>query len=81
MQKVYLSGILLLLGITVMAQTGQVPSGPAPMKPEMTEFYEPEVRVVQPATILGMAPSDAIILFDGNEINREWGDSEGEPTG
>lgn len=80
MKKVYLSGILLLLGITVMAQTGQIPSGPAPMKPEMTEFYEPEVRVVQPATILGMAPSDAIILFDGNDINREWEDSEGKPT-
>lgn len=43
---------------------------PMPMKPEMTEIWEPEVAVVQPAKKLGDAPSDAIILFDGKLLDQ-----------
>lgn len=43
---------------------------PMPMKPEMTEIWEPEVVVVEPAEQLGDAPSDAIILFDGTDLNQ-----------
>lgn len=43
---------------------------PMPMKPEMTEIWEPEVLVVTPAKILGDAPSDAIILFDGKNLDQ-----------
>jgi hypothetical protein len=43
---------------------------PMPMKPEMTEIWEPEVRVVTPAKKLGDAPSDAIILFDGKNLDQ-----------
>lgn len=43
---------------------------PMPMKPEMTEIWEPEVTVVTPAKKLGDAPSDAIILFDGSNLNQ-----------
>ncbi|MGI9530181.1 3-keto-disaccharide hydrolase [Lutimonas sp.] len=43
---------------------------PMPMKPEMTEIWEPEVTVVTPADILGDAPSDAIILFDGKNLDQ-----------
>lgn len=43
---------------------------PMPMKPEMTEIWEPEIVVVQPAKQLGDAPSDAIILFDGADLNQ-----------
>lgn len=41
-----------------------------PMKPEMTEIWEPEVEVVTPANNLGDAPSDAIILFDGTNLDQ-----------
>ena len=40
-------------------------------KPEDTEFYSPAVKVVTPAKQIGEAPSDAIILFDGKNLD-EW---------
>lgn len=43
---------------------------PMPMKPEMTEFWEPEVLVVTPGKVLGDAPSDAIVLFDGKNLDQ-----------
>ena len=43
---------------------------PMPMKPEMTEIWEPEVKIVTPANKLGDAPSDAIILFDGKNLDQ-----------
>lgn len=43
---------------------------PMPMKPEMTEIWDPEVRVVTPAKKLGDAPSDAIVLFDGKNLDQ-----------
>lgn len=43
---------------------------PMPMKPEMTEIWEPEVPVITPAKNLGDAPSDAIILFDGKNLSQ-----------
>ena len=43
---------------------------PMPMKPEMTEIWEPEVKVITPAKTLGNAPSDAIILFDGKNLDQ-----------
>jgi len=47
---------------------------PMPMKPEMTEIWEPEVAVVTPGKVLGDAPSDAIILFDGTNLDQ-WASS------
>lgn len=43
---------------------------PMQMKPEMTEIWEPEVAVITPAENLGDAPSDAIILFDGTNLDQ-----------
>ena len=53
---------------------------PARMTPQMTEFFEPEVKIIQPASQPGMPPSDAIILFDGSGVNKEWEDRRGNPT-
>lgn len=39
-------------------------------KPEDTEFYTPVVRVVTPAPQVGDAPSDAIVLFDGKNLDQ-----------
>ncbi|MDZ7650067.1 MAG: hypothetical protein U5K54_24700 [Cytophagales bacterium] len=36
----------------------------------MTEIWEPEVKVITPAKMLGDAPSDAIILFNGKNLDQ-----------
>lgn len=43
---------------------------PMPMKPEMTEIWEPEVKVVTPGKTAADAPSDAIILFNGKNLDQ-----------
>jgi len=39
------------------------------MKPEDTEFWEPEPQLVQPG-IYNAPPSDAIVLFDGSDFSK-----------
>ena len=46
------------------------PVSPMPMKPEMTEIWEPEVAVVTPGKFDNMPPSDAIILFNGEDLSQ-----------
>jgi Domain of Unknown Function (DUF1080) len=43
---------------------------PMLMKPEHTEIWEPEVKVISPAKNIGDAPSDAIVLFDGKNMDQ-----------
>ncbi|MDP4285245.1 MAG: DUF1080 domain-containing protein [Bacteroidota bacterium] len=40
------------------------------MKPEDTEFFAPVPKVVTPGKTCGNAPSDAIILFNGSNLNQ-----------
>ena len=61
------------IALSVSAQTKQ----PMEMKPEMTEIWEPEVPIVTPGRTAADAPSDAIILFDGNDLSKEWTNAEG----
>ncbi|MEO6000789.1 MAG: hypothetical protein ABIN89_28330 [Chitinophagaceae bacterium] len=50
------------------------------MKPGMTEFYEPVPAVVTPgkpaASSFIIAPSDAIVLFDGKDLSK-WKGKDG----
>ena len=63
--KLVLSTALLAVAAPLFAQT------PAP-KPEDTEVWEPVPKVVTPGPInTGAPPSDAIILFDGKNLD-EW---------
>lgn len=39
------------------------------MKPEDTEVWQPEPKVVTPGATCGAAPSDALILFDGKNVD------------
>ena len=39
-------------------------------KPEDTEVYEPVPKVVTPGKSLGDAPTDALVLFDGKNLDR-----------
>src|SRR5258708_981853 len=44
---------------------------PATMKPEDTEFWNPEPPVVTPGpAVSAAAPSDAIVLFDGTNLDQ-----------
>jgi len=40
-------------------------------KPEETEVWSPEPKVVTPGADCSAAPSDAVVLFDGKDLN-EW---------
>ncbi len=73
-----ISSVLLCMSSFAFAQ--QPKQEPAPMTPQMTEIMDPEVKVIEPPAQAGMPPSDAIILFDGTDINKEWTDLKGNPT-
>lgn len=68
------AAIITSCGITTNAQSGYTSTPPAvspmAMKPEMTEIWEPQVPVITPGKKLGDAPSDAIILFDGKNLDQ-----------
>jgi hypothetical protein len=49
-------------------------------KPEDTEIWEPVPKVVTPGAHLGDAPSDAIILFDGKNLDEWVTVSDGSPA-
>ncbi|MCU0409204.1 MAG: DUF1080 domain-containing protein [Bacteroidales bacterium] len=59
---------------------GTRPADPNRMTPGMTEIWDPEVKVIQPGAVNSDAPSDAIVLFNGTDINTEWTDSRGNPS-
>jgi len=56
-------------------QAQELPKPPK-MVPEMTEFWEPEVRSVTPGANATDAPSDALVLFNGKDLSQ-WKAKEG----
>ena len=60
---------LTMFGSFLFAQ--QAPSSQNKPKPEETEVWQPVPKVVTPGATVGAAPSDAIILFDGKNLD-EW---------
>ncbi len=68
--------LMLFLAAGAMAQ-----EEPMKMKPEMTEIWDPEVQVVTPGGNNAEAPSDAIVLFDGVDLNNEWTNADGGKPG
>lgn len=61
-------------------QQAQVPK-PMPMKPEMTQYYEPVPKVVtpgaMPSNMMVAPPSDAVVLFDGKDLSK-WKGKDGD---
>src|SRR5437588_12579471 len=49
-------------------------------KPEDTEIWDPIPKVVTPGKTCGDAPSDAIILFDGKNLDEWVQNSDGSPA-
>jgi hypothetical protein len=54
---------LLGAGVSTLAQDAPKP------KPEDTEIWEPVPKVVTPGATLGAPPSDAVVLFDGKNLD------------
>src|SRR5580658_4538384 len=64
------TALLLFVTLAATALAQQPEAKPAP-KPEDTEVWQPEPKVVTPGATPTAAPSDAIILFDGKSLD-EW---------
>jgi len=76
MKIISLTFVLMVFGGFVMAQEESMQ-----MKPEMTEIWDPEVPVITPGEKPMDAPSDAIVLFDGTDLGREWTNGDGAEPG
>ncbi len=76
MKNLLLASILIFAANVVMAQEESME-----MKPEMTEIWDPEVPVITPGETPADAPSDAIVLFDGTDLGREWTNADGGEPG
>lgn len=65
---------MFLISNTILAQknypTTPPEVSPMPMKPEMTEIWEPQVEIVTPGKEARDAPSDAILLFKGTDLDQ-----------
>src|SRR5690606_12327919 len=79
-------GTLILLNFlfvfTMNSQDRQYPEQ-ARMRPEMSEYWQPQPPVVTPGNrsqAPAAAPSDALVLFDGKDLS-EWQNSKGEAAG
>lgn len=62
--------LFLLLVIGSFASYGQYDDRNA-LDPKVTEYYSPKVPKITPGATLGEAPSDAVVLFNGSDLN-EW---------
>jgi len=76
MKTKILSFLLLFVAAVVVAQ-----EEPMEMSHEMTEVWDPEVPVITPGETTSDAPSDAIILFDGENLSSEWTNQNGGEPG
>jgi hypothetical protein len=59
-----LTTLILTVCVTAILASAQQP------RPEDTEIYEPVPKVVTPGSVLGAPPSDAIVLFDGKNLDQ-----------
>jgi hypothetical protein len=70
-----------VLAFAVVGGLAAVSLAVAQTKPEETEIWKPAVPVVAPAKDLGGAPADAIVLFDGKDLDQWVSSSDRSPAG
>lgn len=68
MKKIIIFAVLSICASA--ASMAQATNGDTKMKPEETEFYAPIPPVITPGKTFSDAPSDAIILFDGRNLDQ-----------
>src|SRR6187402_868326 len=71
---------VLLIAMKANAQMIVDPTKPLTNKPEETEIFPPQgalPKVIQPGKTFDVAPSDAIVLFDGKNLD-EWVSTRGK---
>jgi hypothetical protein len=73
---------VLISALGVLAITATFAQGRTdfPMKPEMTEIWDPEITVATPGETPQDAPSDAIVLFDGKVLDQWTNETGAEPA-
>src|SRR6266567_380920 len=71
LSKLSALAIFLSAGIVLQAQQPASDATQVKPKPEETEIWEPVPPVVTPGDPVGAPPSDAIVLFDGKNLD-EW---------
>jgi hypothetical protein len=74
------------LAISLAAQATAPPAGAAPgsgqkPKPEETEVWEPVPKIVTPGATSSAAPSDAIVLFNGSNLDHWVNVKDKSPAG
>jgi hypothetical protein len=70
--KLFFLAFLVVIAVSVKAQQPAAsPDAQAKPKPEDTEIWQPVPKVVTPAAEFNAPPSDAIVLFDGKNVD-EW---------
>jgi hypothetical protein len=71
MNALFPKAALVALGLGLLTFSTQAQEVPQPPKmvPQMTEFWEPEVKAITPGANMA-APSDAIVLFDGKDLSQ-----------
>lgn len=60
-QNLFFTAVLLGSFLSINAQTA---------KPEDTEYYTPVPKIITPGSAYGVPPSDAIVLFDGKNLDQ-----------
>ena len=73
MKRLFLIVVLNLVLVMAQAQSIEQTSQ---WEPELTEFWDPEVAVITPGDG-SAAPSDALVLFDGNDVSQWESANEG----
>lgn len=63
--KIVLGTFLSTISVASFAQTA-----PRNGDPKLTEYWEPQVKVITPGKTASEAPSDAIVLFDGKDASK-----------
>ncbi len=72
---------MMTLSLVLAAVLGLMGDPPAQNKPEDTEVWTPAPVKVEPAATAGQAPSDAVVLFDGDDLDQWVSARDKSPAG